>query len=67
MNETYSAETYRQEGAEFRSVRLSVFGDGSICLDAQDMGKLTEEIWGDEDCEFWVNVPATHSLNSLDE
>lgn len=58
MNETYSAEIYRQEGAEFRSVRLSVCADGSVCLDTQDMGKLTEEIWGDDDYEFWVDVPA---------
>ena len=59
MNETYSAEIYRQEGAEFRSVRLSVGADGSVSLDAQDMGKLTEEIWGDGDYEFGVDVPAT--------
>jgi hypothetical protein len=58
MSETYSAETYRQEGTEFRSVRLSVRADGSVCLQAQDMGKLTEEIWGDKDYEFWVDVPA---------
>jgi hypothetical protein len=59
MNETYSAEIYRQEGAEFRSVRLSVRPDGSLCLDAQDMGKLVKEIWGDDDYEFWVDIPAT--------
>lgn len=58
MSEAYSAETYRQEGAEFRSVRLSVSADGSVRLQAQDMGKLTEEIWGDADYEFWVDVPA---------
>jgi hypothetical protein len=43
MNETYSAEIYREEGAEFRSVRLSVSADGSVRLSAQDMGKSTEE------------------------
>src|ERR1700738_992895 len=59
MNETYSAEIYRQEGADFRTVRLHVRSDGSICLDAQDMGKLTKEIWGNDDYEFWVDVPAT--------
>jgi hypothetical protein len=58
MNDTYSAELYRQEGAEFRSVRLAVRSDGSLRLDAQDMGKLVEETWGDSDCEFWVDVPA---------
>jgi hypothetical protein len=59
MNETYSTELYRQEGDNFRSVRLSVHADGSIKLDAQDMGKLVEEIWGEGDYEFCVNVPAT--------
>jgi hypothetical protein len=63
MNETYSAEIYRQEGAEFRSVRLSVCADGSVCLDAQDMGKITEEIWGDADYEFWMFLP-WHFLTS---
>jgi hypothetical protein len=57
--EAYSAELYRQEGDNFRSVRLNVRSDGSIRLDAQDMGKLVEEVWGDDDYEFWVDVPAT--------
>jgi hypothetical protein len=59
MTETYSTELYRQEGDDFRSVCLSVNADGSIKLDAQDMGKLVKEIWGDDDYEFWVNVPGT--------
>jgi hypothetical protein len=58
MNESYSAEIYREEGAEFRSVCLSVSADGPVRLSAQDMGKLTEEFWGDDDYEFWVDVPA---------
>src|SRR5271167_2902752 len=59
MDETYSVELYRQEGVEFRSVRLKVKLDGSVLLDAQDMGKTVKEIWGDDDYEFWVDVPAT--------
>jgi hypothetical protein len=59
MTETRSAELYRQEGAEYRSIRLTVHPDGSVRLDAHDMGKLTEEMWGDTDYEFWVDVPAT--------
>ena len=39
MDETYSVELYRQEGVEFRSVRLKVKPDGSVLLDAQDMGQ----------------------------
>ena len=39
MSETYSAELYRQEGDNFRAVRLSVYADGSVRLDAQDMAR----------------------------
>ena len=58
MTETYSAEIYRQDGAEFRSIRLNVHADGSVKLDAQDMGEGVEKIWGDDDYEFWVDIPA---------
>jgi hypothetical protein len=59
MSESYSAEIYRQEGAEFRSVHLSIREDGSVYLSAQDMGKTVKEFWGDDDYEFGVEVPAT--------
>jgi|SRR5579862_863817 len=59
MTEPFSIELYRQEGEPFRSVRLFVDADGSLRLDAQDMGKVVEEMWGDGDYEFWVDVPAT--------
>ena len=58
MTETHSSEIFRQEGDSFRSVRLCVNADGSVRLDAQDMGKQVEEVWGDSDYEFWVDVPA---------
>jgi len=64
MNETDSIELYRQEGPEFRSVRLSTGADGAIRLDAQDMGGLVKRVWGDDDYEFWVDVPATE-INKL--
>jgi len=59
MTESYSSELYRQEGDSFRSVHLSVTADGSVRLDAQDMGKFVEEVWGDRDYEFGVDVPVT--------
>ena len=59
MSETFSAEIYRQEGSEFRSVRLSVSSDGSIRIDAHDMGETAKAIWGDDEYEFWIDVPAT--------
>lgn len=50
-------EIARQEGTEFRSVRLSLKDDGAIVMDAQDMGPSVDEVWGDSDYEFWVHVP----------
>jgi hypothetical protein len=58
MIEPYTTELFRQEGDPFRSVRLTVNADGSVKLDAQDMGTTVEEVWGDDDYEFWVDVPA---------
>jgi hypothetical protein len=59
MTEKYYTEIFRQEGDSFRSVRVTVEADGSVRLDAQDMGKQVEAVWGDSDYEFWVDVPAT--------
>ena len=50
-------EIARQEGAEFRSVRLAIEDDGAIKMDAQDIGPTVTQIWGDDDYEFWVRVP----------
>lgn len=57
--ETHSANLYRKEGDPFRSVHLYVEADGSVRLDAQDMGTRVKEIWGDSDYEFSVDVPGT--------
>ena len=59
MYERYYNELYRQEGANARSVRLTVKPDGAVLMDAQDTGEYVERIWGDSDYEFWVDVPAT--------
>jgi hypothetical protein len=59
MKEKLSVELFRDESQNFRSVRLEVKDDGSVKMDAQDMGKLVEKIWGDSDYEFWVDVKGT--------
>jgi len=58
MADAYETELYRQEGSEFRSVRLEIREDGALRLDCQDMGANVKRMWGDEDYEFWVDVPA---------
>ncbi len=50
-------EIARQDGTEFRSVRLTLEDDGAIKMDAQDMGPTVIKVWGDSDYEFWVHVP----------
>jgi hypothetical protein len=54
---SHMIEIARQEGIEFRSVRLALEDDGAIKMDAQDMGPTVTQIWGDDDYEFWVRVP----------
>jgi len=53
---SHVTEIARQEGTEFRSVRLTLEDGGAIKMDTQDIGPTVEEIWGDSDYEFWVRV-----------
>jgi hypothetical protein len=57
-------EIARREGTEFRRVDLRLADDGAISLEAQDMGPIVEQVWGDTDYEFWVRV-APPSLRKL--
>jgi hypothetical protein len=52
-----TVEIARQEGKNFRSVRLSLAEDGAIKMDTQDIGGATDEFWGEDEYEFWVNIP----------
>ena len=58
MDDAFETELYRADGAEFRSVRLKIHPDGSLRLDCQDIGENVLNFWGDDDYEFWVDVPA---------
>jgi hypothetical protein len=50
-------EIARQEGAEFRSVRLQLQADGGIRLHAYDKGATASLTFGRDEYEFWVTVP----------
>lgn len=50
-----SFELYRREGSNVRSVRVDIRND-ELVVDTQDMGELTEDMWGDSDYEFWTRV-----------
>lgn len=52
-----SAEIYREELPNFRSVMVTLEPKGGLKVDAQDMGPVAEEFWGDSDYEFWVLIP----------
>src|SRR3954453_22018744 len=56
MFEPEWVELYRQEGAEFRSVRMTVRSDGQIKLKSQDMGTTVREFWGVDEYEYGVRV-----------
>jgi hypothetical protein len=45
---SHMIEIARQEGVEFRSVRLTLEDDGAIIMNAQDMGPTVTQIWGDD-------------------
>jgi hypothetical protein len=50
-------EIARQEGSEFRSVRLQVQADGAIRMHAYDKGATAKLTFGHDEYEFWVTVP----------
>jgi hypothetical protein len=54
---TNDTEIARQEGSEFRSVRLELQADGGIRLHAYDMGTAAVQMFGRDEYEFWVTVP----------
>ena len=52
LSERLTEEIFRQEGDKFRSICVTLEPDGTLMLDAQDMGPLVKEVWGDSDYEF---------------
>ena len=57
MADPLSEEIFRKEGENFRSIMINLEPDGTLMLDAQDMGPLVQQVWGDSDYEFWRRVP----------
>ena len=52
-----TTEVYRQDGEHFRSIMVTLEPNGTLMVDAQDMGPLVQQVFGDSDYEFWVRVP----------
>ena len=53
---TKGFEFYRDEGPEFRSLRVDYDGT-HLRISGQDMGKSVEDWFGKYDHEFWIDVP----------
>ena len=58
LSQERSIELAGRSGTEHRSVRLSVRNNGSIRMDAHDMGALVKEMFDRDDYEYAVEVPA---------
>lgn len=50
-------EIARQDGPEFRSVRLQLQADGALRMHAYDKGPTATLTFGRDEYEFWVTVP----------
>ncbi|QND66968.1 hypothetical protein HB777_25650 [Mesorhizobium loti] len=59
----HSATLFLQDDVEYRKVYLDVSSEGARIL-GHDMGPKVEKFWGDDDYEFWVDVP-TEALAHL--
>ena len=63
MTATYLSEIYRGRNAAFRRlahvVCLSVDAVGSVHLFAMDASTNGSDLWGDDNEEFCIDVPAT--------
>jgi hypothetical protein len=57
MKAKFREEIFREEVPNFRSINLDVSETGAVKIEAQDMGKVVEEMWGNSDYEFWVEIP----------
>lgn len=42
------------ESSSFLEAKISENGD--LVLEGQDLGRLVQETWGDEDYEYWLTV-----------
>jgi hypothetical protein len=41
------------------SIHAQLSADGGLRLEGDDVGQRVQEIWGDSDYEYWVDVPAS--------
>ena len=54
-----SYELYREDGADFRSVKVRLEGD-KLTVDTHDMGEATERFLDSDEYEFWTAVNREH-------
>lgn len=49
----------REEPGITISIHARLNSDGSLRLEGGDIGERVKELWGDDDYEYWVDVPAS--------
>ncbi len=50
----------RHEGPDITiSIHAQLKSDGGLRLEGGDVGERVKEFWGDDDYEYWVDVPAS--------
>lgn len=52
---TDSIQIAKENGTEYRSVRLSI-DDGGLRIQSHDMGPDVERFWRSDDYEYWVKI-----------
>jgi len=55
--ELYRREWTTDKGREIAVVSAGFNDDGSLRINGWDMGSTVEEIWGDDDYEYWIVIP----------
>ena len=60
ISESKKVQLYEERGEASRFIDAEITKDGDIVMTGQDLGKITEEFWGDSDYEFFVYIPASY-------
>jgi hypothetical protein len=47
---------YRQQGETTIHIEARITETGAVEVSGQDVGKAPQELWGDDDYEYWVTV-----------
>ena len=58
MSSSIEIAQQKQAGIDI-FLRVSLRDDGGVRFEGQDIGDSVKEIWGNDDHEYWVDVPGS--------